>query len=116
MTHDEFSEKKGGAFTNELSLVHRLILDAHPAIYRTVKYGYPFYCMKKNLFYLDVQKDRPLLALVYAYKMTDVIELLDFTGRTQIGHYFIDNLSDKKLAEVGLLIDTAVQFDLGRKR
>lgn len=112
MTIEDLIEKKGSEFAEELRCIHRLILDSHPAIFATVKYGLPFYCMNKNVFYVDVQNGKPLLALVYGFKLEGISDLLDFTKRSQIGHYFLNDLNEEKYAEIIMLIDSAIEFDL----
>jgi hypothetical protein len=105
-------EKRGANFAEELRLVERIILDAHPAITRAKKYGLPFYVLKKGVFYLDVQKDKPILAAVYGFRLDSVSALLDFTGRTRIGHYSLLDLDARKLQEIAAIVDAAIEFDL----
>ncbi len=114
MTIEDLIEKKGSKFSEELRSIHRLILDSHPGVFTTVKYGLPFYCMNKNVFYIDVQNGRPLLALFYGFRLDEISELLDFTKRTRIGHYFLEDLDAKKYEEIITLIDAAIQLDIAQ--
>lgn len=114
MIVEELIEKNGGAFAMELRLVDQVVRNAHPAIVATRKYGMPFYVLKKNLFYLSTMNDRPRIGVVYGVHLETISSLLDFTKRTQIGHYFLDNLSEEGYAELVTIIDAAIAYDLRR--
>jgi hypothetical protein len=105
-------EKRGMNYAEELRMVERFILDAHPAITSAVKYGLPFYLLKKGIFYLDIQKGKPLLGVVYGVHLESVSAILDFTGRKQIGHYSLVDLNEQKYQDIITIIDAGIEFDL----
>lgn len=92
--------------------LHRLILDSHPGIRSLIKYRVPFYVLKKNLCYLCTQKNQPVLGIVEGYRLSSVHHLLDFTGRTQIGHFDLKNLNENRYAELISVLNAAIAHDL----
>lgn len=112
MMIDHFVEVKGAPFRDVLLQTHALIMDAHPAITHSSKWSLPFYTLKKNLFYLDVQKGRPLVGVYQGFRLPEIQELLDMTNRTRIGHFYLDDFNEDRLAELITIIDTVVAYDL----
>jgi hypothetical protein len=114
MTIDELIERKGYDHEQLIRFVDSEIRNSHPGIQLQRKYGVPFYVLKKNLFYLDVQKGIPILGVVYGIKMKSELGFLDFTGRTQIGHLQLQKLDENLLLQLRQVIHTAIEFDLNR--
>lgn len=97
-----------------LEQVAQFLETSHPAMQLQKKYGLPMFVLKKNIAYLDIQKDIPLIGIVYGIHLKEIHHLLDFTGRTQIGHFHLTDLDDEKLNELHTIIFTAIEFDLSR--
>lgn len=114
MSVEQFFHTKGIAHTSILTQVHQLILDMHPGIQSSIKYTVPFYSLKKNVFYLDVQKGVPILGIVEGYRLMEIKALLDFTKRKQIGHFQLVNMNEERYELLIMVIKTAIDFDLGR--
>lgn len=56
MIQSDFYYGKAATFQEILLTIHELILAAHPGIKHEIKYKVPFYTLKKDICYLDVQK------------------------------------------------------------
>ncbi len=112
-THHYF-EAQNPTHHEILFLVHDAILNSHPAVQSVIKYGVPFYVLKKNLCYLCIQKDKPVLGIVEGYRLESIHDLLDFTGRKQIGHFPLSDMDEKRYNDLLRVIETAVDFDLKR--
>lgn len=112
MNLESVIEKRGQHCAEELRFTRRLILDAHPAITESVKYGLPFFSIKRIMAYMDVQKGKPLVAFMNGTQFGELSQELDFTGRKRVGHFFLTDLDDKKHEILCALIDAAVQYDL----
>ena len=70
--------------------------------------------LKKNIAYLDVQKDRPLLGIMYMKDIPGMDKLTYVGNRTQIGHFYLDSMDDLRFSELLTVIEIAVSFDLKR--
>lgn len=114
MNYDIFLETKGSEHREAFALVRDLILNSHPAIQQVTKYGYPFFVLKKNLFYVGMQKGVPFIGVCYAFKIPEILPLLDMTGRSQIGHFSLVDLNQQRYEELVTVVDAAVHFDLNR--
>lgn len=116
MNLEEIIEKRGQHSAEELRIARNLVLSAHPAIYETVKYGLPFFYLKKPLAYLDAQKGKPLLAFMNGTKFGALTNELDFTGRVRVGHFSLIDLNEKRYEIMCALIDTAIEYDLTKNK
>lgn len=114
MTIDSFFRTKGEEHWELLHQVDQMILSAHPGIQLKKKYGLPMYVLKKNIVYVDIQKGKPLVGVVYGIHLKEIHSLLDFTGRTQIGHFSLENFDESRFAELNTVLSIAVEFDLNR--
>jgi len=112
MNLESIIEKRGQHCAEELRLARRLILDSHLGIKESVKYGLPFFSLKRIMAYMDVQKGKPLVAFMNGTKFGELSKELDFTGRKRVGHFFLDDLDEKKHEVLCALIDVAVEYDL----
>lgn len=114
MNFEEYLEKKDPRHREVLRLVHDQMLAAHPAIQLVKKWGLPVFVLKKNVAYLDVQKDRPLLGIMYMKDIPGMNKLTYIGNRTQIGHFYLDGMNDERFSELLTVIEIAVSFDLNR--
>jgi hypothetical protein len=92
-----------------------MILSSHPGIELKKKYGLPMYVLKKNVVYLDIQKGKPIIGIVYGIHLKEIHSHLDFTGRTQIGHFSLDNMNESRYDDLYIVLATAIEFGLGQK-
>ena len=115
MTIDNFFLTKGHEHRSILQQVDQLIRDSHPGIELKKKYGLPMYVLKKNLVYLDIQKGKPLMGVVYGIHLVEIHPLLDFTGRKQIGHFSLEQMNEKRFADLLTILASTVDFDLRKK-
>ena len=107
-------EKRGQHCGEELRFARQLLLDSHLGIKESVKYGLPFFSLKRILAYMDVQNGKPLVAFMNGTQFGELSKELDFTGRKRVGHFFLTDLDDKKHEILCALIDVAVEYDLER--
>lgn len=115
MTISDFFRTKGDEHREVLALVDQLLLNAHPGMTLKKKWGLPVYMLRKNIAYLDIQNGLPIIGFNYGIELTEVRELLDFTGRTLVGHYPLSQLSEEHMNELLTIIDVAIQYDLSKK-
>jgi len=114
MTIERYFELQSTEHTAILRQVHQLILDQHPGIRALIKYRIPFYVLRKNLCYLCVQKKKVILGIVEGHQLNSVHSMLDFTGRTQIGHLAIDPMNEQRYSDLLVVLNAAIEFDLQR--
>jgi len=114
MIFSEYLEKKDPKHHDALRLVHDQFMSAHPGIQLVKKWGLPVFMLKKNVAYLDVQKDRPLLGIMYAKDLPAIKRLLVIGERKQVGHFYLDELNDQRYAELLTVIEIAISHDLER--
>lgn len=112
MNLESVIEKRGQHCAEELRFTRKLILDSHLGIKESVKYGLPFFSLKRILAYMDVQNEKPLVAFMNGTKFGELSKELDFTGRKRVGHFFLNDLDDKRHELLCALIDTAIEYDL----
>lgn len=112
MIIEDFIERKAGPHAEIIRQIHQCIMSAHPGIQNSWKYGLPFYSLKKNLFYFDVQKGKPLVAVYYGRDIKSALSLMDFTGRKQVGHFSLESMTDERFSQFFALIDAVIEFDL----
>ncbi|OFZ12808.1 MAG: hypothetical protein A3D92_00750 [Bacteroidetes bacterium RIFCSPHIGHO2_02_FULL_44_7] len=112
MTLERYFERQSADHSALLRQVHQLILDQHPGIQALIKYGIPFYVLRKNLCYLCIQKNKVILGIVEGHRLHSVYSLLDFTGRTQIGHLAIDPMTEQRYSDLMVVLATAIEYDL----
>lgn len=112
MNLESVIEKRGEHCAEELRFTRKLILDSHLGIKESVKYGLPFFSLKRILAYMDVQKGMPLVAFMNGTKFGELSKELDFTGRKRVGHFFLNDLDDKRHEILCALIDVAIEYDL----
>lgn len=115
MTVAQYIDDQAPELQEELWSFHHFILQAHPAIRATLKYGVPFYVLKKNLCYLCVQKNKVVLGIVDAYLQPSIFDLVDFTGRKQIGHFIWNKPDDQCYTDLQRVLTEAIEFDLRRR-
>lgn len=116
MNFESYLSKKDLKHREVLRTVHEQMLSMHPAIQLVKKWGLPVYVLKKNVAYLDVQSDRPLLGIMYMKDIPGMNKLLHVGNRTQVGHFYLDGMNDKRYAELLTVIEIAVSFDLDRSK
>ena len=75
MTIDSFFQTKGHDYSELLHQVDQMILSTHPGIQLKKKYGLPMYILKKNVVYLDIQKGKPLVGVVYGIHLKEIHSL-----------------------------------------
>lgn len=97
-----------------LQQAHDLLIHSHPGVRLVKKWGLPVFELKKNVAYLDVQKNRPLLGIMYAKDINGISSLLFTEGRKQVGHFYLDGLNEDRYAELLTVIDLAITHDLAR--
>jgi len=114
MIFEEYLSKKDPKHHDVLRLVHDQMMAAHPAMQLVKKWGLPVFVLKKNVAYLDVQKDRPLLGIMYMKEIPGMDKLTYVGNRTQIGHFYLDGMSDARFSELLTVIEIAVSHDLDR--
>lgn len=112
MNLESIIEKRGQHCAEELRFTRNLVLDSHLGITESVKYGLPFFSLKRILAYMDVQKGKPILAFMNGTKLGELSKELDFTKRTRVGHFSLVDLDDKRHEILCALIDVAVEYDL----
>ncbi len=112
MTIDSFFLTKGIDHRPILEQVDQLIRNAHPGIQLKKKYGLPMYILKKNLVYLDIQKGKPLIGVVYGIHLIEIHALLDFTGRKQIGHFSLEQMNEERFDDLLTILASTIEFDL----
>ena len=115
MITDRFFQKHDQRHMEVLEQVAQILNSAHPGVQLKRKYGIPMFVLKKNIAYLDIQKDTPIMGVVYGIHLEAIHHLLDFTGRKQIGHFQLTDLDEDKIEKLHTVIFTAVDFDLSRK-
>ncbi|MFT6982969.1 MAG: hypothetical protein ACJAUD_001740 [Crocinitomicaceae bacterium] len=115
MTIDSFFRTKGEGHWELLHQVNQMILSSYPGVVLKKKYGLPMYVLTKNVVYLDIQKGKPLVGVVYGIHLKEIHSLLDFTGRTQIGHFSLENMTEASYDDLYVVLATAVEFGLGQK-
>jgi hypothetical protein len=116
MNFSAYLEKEDPKHHDVLQHVNDLLLRSHPGVRLLRKWGLPVYELKKNIAYLDVQKDRPLLGIMYARDINGILPLLHREGRKQVGHFYLDTLTDDRYAELLTVIDLAITHDLTRDK
>jgi hypothetical protein len=57
----------------------------------------------------------PLVGGVYGIHLKEIHSLLDFTGRSQIGHFSLENMTEARYDDLYVVLTTAVEFGLGQK-
>ncbi len=114
MTIDYFLFEKGADHAALLEQVHDFIINAHPGIQHKIKHGIPFYSLKKDFLYLDVQKNTPLVGVIQGRQLKDAQDLLDFTQRKQIGHFQLTSMSESRFRDLLFVIQSALDYDLKR--
>lgn len=69
---------------------HHLVADL-PGISSPIKYGIPFYYRKKWICYLNPQKDKQSVELVFlgAQNLSNESDLLDFRGRQMVAGFML---------------------------
>lgn len=112
MTLERYFESQSAKHSVLLWQIHQLILDQHPGVNAQIKYGVPFYVLRKNLCYLCVQKNKVILGIVEGHRLNSVQSLLDFTGRKQIGHLAIDPLNEQAYHDLLVVLANAIEYDL----
>lgn len=111
MNLEEVIERRGQHCQEELRFARNLVLSSHPAITESIKYGLPFFTLKKDIAYLDVQKGKPLIAFMNARHFGELSEVLDFTNRTRVGHFSLVDFSEERSILLASIIDAAIEFD-----
>ena len=114
MNFEAYLENKNPEHHEVLRLSHDVILAAHPAMQLVRKWGLPVFMLKKNVAYLDVQKNRPLLGIMYMKDIPGMDKLTYVGKRTHIGHFYLDNMDDARYSELLAVVEIAVTHDLNR--
>ncbi|MCJ8290208.1 MAG: hypothetical protein HRT58_11145 [Crocinitomicaceae bacterium] len=113
MNLESVIEKRGEHCAEELRFTRNLILSSHLGINESIKYGLPFFSLKRIMAYMDVQKGKPIVAFMNGTKFGELSKELDFTGRKRVGHFSLANLNEKRHEILCALIDVAIEYDLG---
>lgn len=114
MDFEAFLHIKDPKHHDILRMVQEQLLASHPAMQLVEKWGLPVFLLKKNVAYLDVQKDRPLLGIMYMKDIPGMNKLLHVGNRTQVGHFYLDGMNDDRYTALLTVIEIAVSFDLNR--
>lgn len=114
MTVDSFFHSKGVDHLSILQQAHQILENCHPGVQSTIKYGVPVYTLKKNLVYLDIQRGKPLMGVMYGIHLVEIHSLLDFTGRKQVGHFSLENMDEKRFDDLLIVLASATEFDLNK--
>jgi len=114
MNFEEYLSKKDSKHHEILRTVHDQMLASHPGMQLVKKWGLPVFMLKKNVAYLDVQKDRPLLGIMYMKDIPGMDKLTYVGNRTQIGHFYLDGMNETRYSELLTVIEIAVSHDLHR--
>ena len=61
---------------------------------------------------MSVQKGTPILGITYGIHLESVHEYLGFTGRKQIGHFQLINMTEQRFETLFLVLNEAIAFDL----
>lgn len=104
----------GDIYGETLRLVKDLVMNAHPGIRLVKKYTLPFFQLKKDICYLDIQKGKPILGIVQGIHIDSIRELLDFKGRKFVGHYSLLDLNEVRLNDLQFIIDEIIIHDLSK--
>ena len=112
MNFEDYLLKQNARHRDSLRLVHDECIAAHPGMQLVKKWGLPVFMLKKNIAYLDDQKDRPLLGVMDAKKIPGISDILYFGNRKQVGHFYIEDLSEERFSELRTIIEIAVSYDL----
>ncbi len=112
MNLESIIERRGKHCAEELRFTRKLILDSHLGITESIKYGLPFFSLKRIMAYMDVQKGKPVVAFMNGTKFGELSKKLDFTGRKRVGHFSLVDLDEKRHEILCALIDVAVEYDL----
>ena len=105
-------EKRGEHCAEELRFTRNLVLASHLGIKESVKYGLPFFSLKRIMAYMDVQKGKPIIAFMNGTQFGELSSELDFTGRKRVGHFSLEGLDETRHELLCALIDVAVAYDL----
>lgn len=114
MNAELYFEAQDRAIRERLWTFHRFILASHPGIRSTIKYGVPFYVLRKNLCYLCVQKGKIVLGIVDAHHQPEIHPFLDFTGRSQIGHFVWSATDQACFTDIHQVLTQIIDHDLSR--
>lgn len=114
MNFEEYISRKDPKHHDVLRMVHNQMMASHPGMRLVKKWGLPVFMLKKNVAYLDVQKDRPLLGIMYMKDIPGMDKLTFVGNRTQIGHFYLDGMNDARFSELLTVIEIAVSYDLSR--
>ncbi len=114
MNFEEYISRKDPKHHDVLRMVHNQMMASHPGMRLVKKWGLPVFMLKKNVAYLDVQKDRPLLGIMYMKDIPGMDKLTFVGNRTQIGHFYLDDMNDARFSELLTVIEIAVSYDLSR--
>lgn len=115
MNFEAYLEIKDPKHHEVLRLVHDQMMAAHPGMQLVKKWGLPVFMLKKNVAYLDVQKDRPLLGIMYMKDIPGMGKLTYVGNRMNIGHFYLDGMDDNRFSELLTVIEIAVTHDLSPK-
>jgi hypothetical protein len=115
MTINAFFRTKGEGNWELLHQVNQMILSSHPRVVLKKKYGLPMYVLTKNVVYLDIQKGKPLVGVVYGIHLKEIHSLLDFSRRTQISHFSLENMTEERYDDLYVVLATALEFGLWQK-
>jgi len=114
MNFEEYISRKDPKHRDILHLVHDQMMASHRGMQLVKKWGLPVFMLKKNIAYLDVQKDRPLLGIMYMKDIPGMDKLTFVGNRTHIGHFYLDGMDDVRFSELLTVIEIAVTHDLNR--
>jgi hypothetical protein len=115
MNFEEYLDKKDPKHHEVLRMVHDQVMASHPGMQLCKKWGLPVFMLKKNVAYLDVQKDRPLLGIMHMKDIPGMDKLTYVGHRTQVGHFYLDGMNEQRFSELLTVIEMAVSHDLNRK-
>ena len=71
--------------------------------------------LTKSVVYLDIQKGKPLVGVVYGVRLKEIHSLLDFTGRTQMGRFSLEKMTEARYDKLFVVLANAMEFELEQK-
>ncbi len=87
--------KQATEVTQLMYFIREVILDAHPALTESMKYGVPFYSLKRNICYLTHnKKDGVYIGFIQGRKLSNEQGLLISDGRKQVKILQFESLKD----------------------
>lgn len=108
---EAYIEQQADALSPLLWRLHERLME-HPDMAAKIRYRIPFYYGQSWICYLNPQKKGGLeVAFLRANELTEVQDLLDFKGRSQVAGLTLHQLSDLDNPILDLVIQEAILLD-----